>query len=334
MEGTVERWDAFVRLFINILKSRSMYPKETSILRDSKEISFTDFDSFFVYKMIIDDGDLTSKVLATNLLKTVDSTKAKESHVQTLAYWLQSDKFKQLVVGLMGSDEDLLDAKQIDNLFNEIEYELNNDTFMDSLFSILIPYSDKGGSIASTFKNDLTLLQLHQKRNIYWLWFLSVAFFFINNIFVILKDGKVLKKQLFGPLKQKQLQENSFFDAYPILFITLTLRFMLSGKLPSARDSFNGTVLFNDDISHLFYIIFDPYDERQEPGDVAFQRIAMGNIVKSKLLSLKKHYNEQEEVNSRAFFDQLMQTRKTKTTTGGLQTVYTLEDGDYYELEL
>lgn len=315
--------------FLTILMSEIRYIIDEDKLKDVNDVishESNDIDSFFIYKMLHDREKYHS--LTKALEKGGLKGGVTQQKIETCVKWVSNHDFKRVIQRLTIGKRHA--AKMMDEAILD---ELNTDIFMDILMkNILVPYNDVNGTLSAKFKAT-NLLEEHQKRNIYWLWFLSVSFFFVNNIFAILqkKEYRMHLFESFGREVKKE-DRDAFFIDYPIVFFPFTLRYMLlDRKLPERNDPSRTSTIYLDDINHLSYLVFDPFRVEGDWGeDVIFETsMSLDNISQSVLLNLKNHYNKNEEPGKRTFYNQLM---KQKPSTDGLKTQSLVYGDEYYDL--
>lgn len=307
------QWEYFFKKWLAFIGGYYKSRKEIITINGLNTTTMTELDTFYVYKIIAmkDQIEKTPQTLY-NALNSHFKEVTEVQATRAIAQWLSNQDFKVLVRWTFGKEEEIDD---IEPTFTRIENLMYGDYFMETLMndSFLSIYDSGkkigGGDILRDTLN-LEKLLAHQKRNINWLWFLCVSFFFMNNIYLIL-ERSTLRDSFFDILlKDKDVR---FYLDYPISYFTYTLRYILSnGDLKENK----GDTIFKDDISHLMYLVFDPQNTREAIKKTEFRETMTAmDITNSVLMRIKNHYNSNEDVNDKTkpFFRRIMKLTKDNT---------------------
>lgn len=335
------QWVDFISLWIT--KIHRVYRSVQLPFSDIINIDDNNVDTIFLTKLIQSNEDQV-KSLQASLLSTfqdkLNFDDDRDDKIRSLTKWLSNNQFKALVELIYSMGEENIDM--IDELYQSLDNNgLSNDLFMKILLtSIIKPYNDEKNefklkswidreeaNLKSFFKVEL--------RNIYWLWFLSITFFLMKYIYVILDDKK-LKMLFYDDQIGLRIQDLSFYDDYPISYLPFSIQYTMYKGQIDLREKIGK--IYKDDLSRLLWFLSDPNDDNDYllPSSTSIKVFDNSYIV-----NLKRQLDSvgEDPDKRRAYFRQLQDVEPNTfndepSIQSSLKEKKNDTYSDYYELSL
>jgi hypothetical protein len=304
---TNRRWLKFVENWLYASNEVfTVYSKFIDTLTNEEDDKEGMVDMFFPYKLCngVRDERINAKKIDNFVIQL---EKSFTLHIplfiraQVYPTWLVRDEFIRFMGYLSNPSSNILDNDEIDRIVVSLWGDLNFDLFLQTLLSpqqnILSDYNDKTGSLKG-FKETPHELATHIRRNLFWLWILTVAFFFIHDIFQIWDESSLRTPFLFS----LQGQEKKIIETYSHEFLPYSIKAGIAEKpmLPNVSGS---SMIYQDDINRLMYHLIDPYNPIPKK-DKAFGRtpiefeMPVENVTGSRIIQMKSYYMDNEDANS------------------------------------
>jgi hypothetical protein len=296
--------------FINLEKTLStLYGSDeinnlTQILSDSNM-----FDTFVFYKIFktSNPDERIQKIMniGEHINKLV--VPLPPSGVEFYIKWILNEKFCELVNGIEIREK--IGIVEMNNIIQTLWHELNFDLYMQQIQPNIVRYqnNDSSTSLINFFQNDVKKLSSHLMTNFFWVWFIGLTQYFIENIFSWWID-EYLRTLIIHNLQGKEIIDR--FESFGLL--PFTIRCAIEGKLLTSGDVDMGKTLYEDDRNYLFYYIFDPQQQMLKETPAVFARftpskeMTISGVLFSPIVAIKNYYNANEKPGSTDLMNAMM----------------------------